>query len=133
MMLSGPCTLAILIWAAVSFQPEPLTTSDERRAEVLRFECVGPEMVEVEVSSSDPFGVRDALLELQIGPVVSGLSRYGESGDLHTVIFILTREQLADISAPDAIATVRFDPGAPGDVWTIGPLDPATAQGCLSS
>jgi hypothetical protein len=101
-----------------------------RSAEVQRFECVSSELVEVTVSSKDPFLVRDALLELQIGPVASSMSRYPDGGDLHTVVFGLTREQLADISAPDDIASVRFEPGAPGDVWAIGPLDPASVEGC---
>jgi hypothetical protein len=86
-------------------------------------------VAEIEVTSSDLFPVRNALVELAVGPVVSSLSRYGDDGDLHTLIFLLTSDQLTRLGPSDA-AVVRFNPGSDFDTWWIGPLD-AQALGDL--
>jgi hypothetical protein len=107
-----------------------LTLDVPRRARLMRLECVSADAVEVELTSPEPFPVRDALLELQIGDsVTSTFSRYADNGDLHTVIFRLTADQLAAVSPTDA-ALVRFDPGGPPDVWQVDAIDPAAATGC---
>jgi len=98
------------------------------QAQLARLECV-PAGMEVEVSSDTPFPVRNALVELRIGAVVSSLSRYAPDGDLHTLIFVLSDEQAAEVS-PFAEAVVGFNPGAGSDTWLVGSIDPTTAQGC---
>ena len=94
-----------------------------------RLECVAPDTVEIELASADAFPVRDAIIELHVGPVTSGLSRYGDDGDLHSVIFLLTPDELAQITNTDP-AYVRFNPGGPDDAWLIGAIDTGTATGC---
>jgi hypothetical protein len=103
-----------------------------RRAHVTRLACMTDDLAEIEVTSAEPFPVRNALTEIQIGDVSSALSRYGDDGDLHTLIFSLTREQFLAISADDD-ALVRHNPTNGHDVWLIGPIDPASALGCSES
>jgi hypothetical protein len=95
------------------------------RAQVTGARCSTYEGVaaEIEVTSADLFPVRNALVELAVGPVVTSLSRYGDDGDLHTLIFMFTRDQLPSLGPSDA-AVVRFNPGSDYDTWLIGPLDP---------
>jgi hypothetical protein len=103
-----------------------------RRAQLVRFECVDADWAEVEVTSSEMFPARNALVELASGQVVVMLSRYPETGDLHSLIFIVSREQLANLS-PTEPAVVRYNPSNGQDVWPLDvPLDPATAQGCAA-
>ena len=109
-------------WASVA-------TALPRTASVTRLECVTPDNVEVELHSTDPFPVRNAILELHTGSVTSAQSRYGPGGDLHTVIFTLTAEQFAQVSDADA-ATAAFNPGAPEDEWLVGPINSNAAIGC---
>ncbi len=78
---------------------------------------------------ADPFPERNALTQLQAGPVVTSLSRYPDDGDLHTLIFTLTRDELFCVSSDDQ-AVVRYEPSNLHDIWLIGPIEPSTAQGC---
>ncbi len=103
-----------------------------RHAEVVRIACTTDEVAEIEVTSAEPFPVRNALTELHVGDVSSSLSRYADDGDIHTLIFSLTRDQLMVISADDD-ALVRYNPSNGHDVWLIGPIDPASALGCTES
>jgi hypothetical protein len=100
-----------------------------RRAHVTRLACTTDDAAEIEVTSAEPFPVRNALTELQIGDVSSPLSRYADDGDTHTLIFSLTRDQLLAISTDDN-AQVRYNPSNGHDVWLIGPIDPSSAVGC---
>jgi len=99
---------------------------------VTRLACTTDDLAEIEVTSAEPFPVRNALTELHVGDVSTSLSRYGDDGDTHTLIFSLTRDQLLAISADD-IAQVRYNPSNGHDVWLIGPIDPASALGCTES
>ena len=103
-----------------------------RQARLTAVTCTGEDAVEITVTSADPFPVRDALVLLQVGAELSFLSRYGDDGDLHTLIFTLGREQLAAF-APDATAYVRYHPSNGQDVWLVGPIDPGSALGCDTS
>ena len=109
-----------------------VATGLARRAQVTRLACTIDDAAEIEVTSADPFPVRNALTELQIGDVSSSLSRYADDGDIHTLIFSLTRDQLLAIPADDS-ALVRYNPSNGHDVWLIGPIDPASAVGCNES
>jgi hypothetical protein len=100
-----------------------------RRAQVTRLACTTAADVEIEVTSAEPFPVRNALTELQIGDVITSLSRYADDGDLHTLVFRLSRDQFLAISTDDN-AFVRYNPSNGDDVWLIGPIDPAAAMGC---
>jgi hypothetical protein len=128
-----PHTLVVLAhlgqlgwWQATVVAPVP------RRARLVRLECVTDDRIDVEVTSAEPFPVRDALFVLQTGSVTSTYSRYPDDGDLHTLIFTLTSDQLATISPAD-VAYIRFSPGLLADSWEIGPIDPASAtlQACV--
>src|SRR5712692_7544226 len=107
-------------------------TSDPSTARVTRLECVSAVAAELEKTSAEPFPLRNALTELQVGPVVSSLSRYPDGGDTHTLIFTLTRDELFSVSVNDP-AVVRYDPSNGQDVWQIDPIDPATAQHCAGA
>lgn len=106
-----------------------IRTSLTRRARLIRLECVSPDVVELEVTSADPFPVRDALVELYSGQTAVLLSRYPDNSDLHTLIFLLSPDQLASLS-PDDETFVRYNPSNGQDTWLVGAVDPATAQGC---
>ena len=107
-------------------------TALTRRAHVTRLTCTADDAAEIEVTSAEPFPVRNALTELHIGDLSTSLSRYGDDGDTHTLIFSLTRDQLMAISADDT-AEVRYNPSNGNDVWLIGPIEPAAAVGCNDS
>jgi hypothetical protein len=102
-----------------------------RRAHVTRLACTTDSLAEIEVTSAEPFPVRNALTELHIGDVSSALSRYA-NGDLHTLIFSLTRDEFLAISADDS-AFVGYNPSNGHDLWLIDPIDPAAALGCTES
>lgn len=103
-----------------------------RRAQVTRLVCTTDDAAEIEVTSAEPFPVRNALTELQIGDVSTSFSHYGDDGDLHTLVFSLSRDQFLAIST-DESAFVRYNPSNGHDVWLIGPIDPASALGCNES
>jgi len=100
-----------------------------RRAQVTRLACTTDDLAEIEVTSVEPFLVRNALTELRVGDVSSSISRYAADGDTHTLIFSLTRDQFLTISA-DESAFVRYNPSNGHDMWLIGPIDLASALGC---
>jgi len=115
---------------ATTWAAQPIAGGEvTRRAELVRLECTTDDLVEAEVTSTEPFPVRNALTELHIGEVTSMLSRYSADGDTHTLIFSLTRDQFQAISA-DETAFVGYNPSNGQDSWLIGPIDPATALGC---
>ena len=115
------------LWAVLVLLATVNTSS--RTADVVRLECVSPDTVEIELHSAQLFPVRDAIIELHVGSVTSGLSRYGGDGDLHTIIFMLAPDQLAQITNTD-VAYVGFNPGGPDDTWLVGTIDTTAATGC---
>jgi hypothetical protein len=107
-----------------------------RADRVARVACVpnadpfdGQPGVEVEVVSERMFPVRDALVTLTIGSTMSQRSRYGDDGDLHTLIFTLSHEEFALAQGGDPVV-VHYLPGS--DTWWFGGLDPTVAQDCPS-
>jgi hypothetical protein len=106
-----------------------VVTGVPRTAHVMRLACTSDDTAEVEVTSAEPFPVRNALAELHVGVVSSSLSRYPDGGDTHTLIFLLTREQFLAIS-PDDSGFVGYNPGNEPDRWLMGPIDPASAADC---
>jgi hypothetical protein len=129
------CVVACAWLAVAALAVLPVDAAESRAVgasrapQLKRLECVTPEVVEVEIRSDDVFPVRNALIELHVGPVISSLSRYADDGDLHTIIFLLTRDELASVSPAD-IATVRFNPGSDFDTWLVGAIDARAAVGC---
>jgi hypothetical protein len=75
--------------------------------------------VEIQLTSSRPFGVRNALIVLRIGSQRFTKSRPPEDGRLNTLIFTLPAEQFARTAAGDRV-TVQY-----GDEpeWDFGTLD----------
>jgi hypothetical protein len=106
-----------------------VVTSAARSAHVTRLACTGDDAAEVELTSAEPFPVRNALTELHIGGVMSSLSRYADDGDTHTLIFLLSRAQVLAISL-DESGFVGYNPSNGRDIWTIGPIDASSAVGC---
>jgi len=127
-MLPWFAALALVAQAAA----QPIGSGEPFPAQVMRLACTTEDLAEIEVTSAEPFPVRNALTELHVGDVSSSLSRYADDGDTHTLIFSLTRDQLMVISAA-ADALVRYNPSNGHDVWLIGPIDPASALGCTES
>lgn len=78
--------------------------------------------VEIQVTSDEPFPVRDELAVLSINGVQTAMSRYPENGDTYTLIFTLTPEQFAQVSTGDPV-TVQYGFGESNDRWSFGPLD----------
>jgi len=94
------------------------STQDSHYARATRFEYIDSSTVEPEVTSVDPFPVRRALTELRISPVVTSLTRHADRGDLHTLTFTLTRDQLVSVSSdhqatPRHCARMDGGPGGP--------------------
>jgi hypothetical protein len=106
-----------------------VVTGATRSAHVTRLVCKGDDAAEVEVTSAEPFPVRNALTEVHIGGVISSLSRYADDGDTHTLIFLLTREQVLTMSLDDS-GFVGYNPSNGRDIWLIAAIDPTSAVGC---
>jgi hypothetical protein len=75
--------------------------------------------VELQLTSSRSFGVRNALVVLRIGTQKFTKSRSPEDGSLNTLIFTLTADEFAR-TAPGDRVTVQYgdEPG-----WDFGTLD----------
>jgi hypothetical protein len=127
-MLPGFAALG-LVALATTWAAQPIGGREPFSAQLARLACTSDDAAEIEVISAEPFPVRNALTELHIGGVSSSLSRYGDDGDLHTLIFSLTRDQLRAISVEDN-GFVRYNPSNGHDIWLIGPTEPASALAC---
>ena len=77
--------------------------------------------VEIEITSSQPFPVRDSALTLSIGSRQFTYSRY-LGGDQHRIMFSLTAAEFASLSAGDPVV-VQYGSKAVGDVWNCGRLN----------
>ena len=75
--------------------------------------------VEIQLTSSRAFGVRNALVVLRIGTQEFTNSRSPEDGSLNTLIFTLTSDEFARLAPGDRV-TVQYgdEPG-----WDFGTLD----------
>jgi hypothetical protein len=127
-MLPWSAALGLVV-LTTTWMAQPIGSDGETpfEAQLMRLACAADDGAELEVTSAEPFPVRNALTELQIGDVSTSFSRYGDDGDLHTLIFSLTRDQLLAVSA-DEIAVVRYNPSNGHDVWLVGPIDPGACQ-----
>ena len=94
-------------------------TSLQRLASVPQLR--GAPGVEIEITSNQPFPVRDAMLTLRVGEKSFTLSHY-VGGDWHHVVFSLTDAEFASLSSGDPML-VQYGPKSLGDVWNIGRLD----------
>jgi hypothetical protein len=80
----------------------------------------GASGVDVEVRSDEPFAVRDALLELQVGPTTVRGVRHPDPGDLRRAVFRLSAEQFAAVRDGDPM-TITY--GEDSTIaWTFAPL-----------
>ena len=79
----------------------------------------GNSEIDRHLTSSRPFGVRNALIVLRIGSQRFTKSRPPEDGSLNTLIFTLTSDQFARTTPGDRVAVQYGD--EPG--WDFGPLD----------
>jgi hypothetical protein len=84
--------------------------------------------VEITLTSSREFPVRSEIATLRIGARSFTLSRYA-SGDLHTLVFTLTPEEL-DALDDGAAVWVQYgsDAPPPAMTWSFGPLQKARLQ-----
>jgi hypothetical protein len=100
----------------------------------VRFTCVTPSSgsdlprIEVAVTSARSFPVRDQIVVLQVGAARSLLSRYPADGDLHTLIFTFTPEELASVRAGDAMLVsygLTWEDWNPplANIWHVGAVD----------
>lgn len=80
--------------------------------------------IEVEVTSTREFPVRDELAVLRIGAQEFNISRYPDTGDTHTLIFTLVADEFAQ-AASGADITVQYGSGESNLVWSFGPLNKA--------
>jgi hypothetical protein len=78
--------------------------------------------VEIEVFSAQGFPVRGELPILRIGERQFILSRYPESGDTHSLIFTLPKEEFAALKNGDPV-TLQYGQGEGVPRWQFGPLD----------
>jgi len=110
-----PWTLTLLL-SLVSL-PALATAQPEVNA-IKSIKTLGSE-VEIQLTSSRPFGVRNALVVLRIGTQKFTKSRPPEDGSLNTLIFTLTSDQFARTAFGDRV-TVQYgdEPG-----WDFGTLD----------
>jgi hypothetical protein len=75
--------------------------------------------VELRLTSSRSFEVRNALVVLRIGTQEFTKSRSPEDGSLNTLIFTLTSDEFARLAPGDRV-TIQYD-NEPG--WDFGTLD----------
>ena len=84
----------------------------------------GGPTIEITLTSTRPFTVRDEGLLLQVGANTFTLSHSPTDGSLHTIIFALTPSQFAATKTGDPV-TAYFESDAPTspDAWQFGKLD----------
>jgi hypothetical protein len=78
--------------------------------------------VEIEVSSASGFPVQGELPILRIGGRQFVLSRYPESGDTHSLIFTLPKEEFALLRNGEQV-TLQYGQSDFVPRWQFGPLD----------
>ena len=79
--------------------------------------------IEITVSSSRPFPVRNALVSLQVGSQSFSRSRSPADGSLDTLIFMVPAKQFAQLTSGANMA-VQFGQGQlEGDRWAFGKLN----------
>jgi hypothetical protein len=77
--------------------------------------------IEIQVSSSVPFPVRDELVVLRIGTRTFPAGRY-KGGDTHTLIFTLTPEEFGQTASGDDVV-VQYGRKDSNALWRFGQLD----------
>jgi hypothetical protein len=82
--------------------------------------------IEIEVTSSRPFPVVNAMAVLHVGKQQTSLSRYGPDGSLNTLIFSMDARDFARTRDGDRVL-VRYDPDSQGH-WDFGPLEKKRLQ-----
>ena len=84
----------------------------------------GGPTIEITLTSTRPFTVRDEGLLLQVGQATFTLSHSPADGDLNTIIFALTPSEFAATKTGDPV-TAYFESDAPTspDAWQFGKLD----------
>ena len=84
----------------------------------------GGPTIEITLTSTRPFTVRDEGLLLQVGATTFTLSHSPTDGSLYTIIFVLTPAQYAAIKTGDPV-TAYFESDAPTspDAWQFGKFD----------
>jgi hypothetical protein len=80
----------------------------------------GPSGVEIELSSSRPFPVRALPPVLQVGSSEFSNSFRRSDGDLHTLIFLLTHQEFAQLRSGARTFVVYGRGGAARDRWDFG-------------
>ena len=80
--------------------------------------------VETTLTSTTAFPVRNELAVLRIGALAVALSRYGDDGDMHTLIFTLTSEQFALTNNGDEV-WLQYGMDKTTERWTFGALNKA--------
>ncbi len=80
--------------------------------------------VDITLTSTRAFGVRNDILTLQIGTATFTLSHFSADGDTGTVIFTLTPAEFA-ATVTGAPVTIYYGSGSPADAdaWQFGKLD----------
>ena len=84
----------------------------------------GKPTIEITLTSTRPFTVRDEGLLLQVGANTFTLSHSPTNGSLNTIIFALTPSQFAATNTGDPV-TAYFESDAPTspDAWQFGKFD----------
>lgn len=126
-------SLAAVLAIACSAQPAPLVVSPSPsragptgdivaiRATTASAPAGGGAAVEVEVRSDIPFPVRNEITVLVVGSHEFTLSRYGQDGDLHHLIFTLTFAEFMGVTDGDHVF-VQYGRGEQPTRWDLGVL-----------
>lgn len=131
--LAGLLGLSVLAWPALSRAsppdggrpggragaPGPRNDAVKIRRLARSPRTKGGPAVELELTSSRPFPAMGSPPVLHIGSREFVISRYRPDGDLHTLIFTLTPEELDATREGDPVV-VRYP--SPELVWSFGPL-----------
>ncbi len=110
-------------------QPTAIPSRDRERNIIRRIRTVqstsvlgNRPAVEIEVFSPRVFPVRNEIVILRIGTREFFLSRYGDEGDTHVLIFTLTREEFLQMSSGEPVV-VQYGHGEVPERWDFGRLD----------
>ncbi len=119
--------LAFLSACAQTSSSSPTTSQNGNMIRSLRSVPSSPQLgnrpaVEIEVFSAQGFPVRGELPILRIGEREFKLSRYPESGDTHSLIFTLPREEFGQLKNGDPVS-LQYGQGEGVPQWKFGPLD----------
>ena len=118
-IFGGTLLFALFSLTFLFFWTTPLTAGDVNSVKEIRTVTSG---VEIELNSTRVFPVRNEIVILRIGTEEFTKSRHPEDGDLKTLIFTLTANELARTNSGDKVTVYYGRDASTENKWDFGVL-----------